>query len=198
MKARLAHHRPPAMRRSPRLTRTLARLGTLGLAAGLGGCSILSPIPLLEFAKGTANVTGVAVQSGSGKATDTVYHLHSTVKTVCIEYNPTAPVADVVPALQLELRKHAIESRVYQASAWNQNCPVWLRYTAYMDWGTQPYNDELRPYVNNISLTLQNERGQVLSTSNYRFDGGGFNSSKWASTRDKLGPVVTALVTGFE
>ena len=40
MKARMAHHRPPAQRRCARLTRTLARLGTLGLAAGLGGCSI--------------------------------------------------------------------------------------------------------------------------------------------------------------
>lgn len=172
-------------------------LAALSLGTALSGCSIISPLPLWELTKATGEVTGVALQSSKGRASDTIYHLHPTVKNVCIEYNPLTQVSDVVPALQAELRNHSVESRVYSSNAWSDRCPLWLRYSAYVDWGTPPFSDQHKPYLNRASLTLQRNNGQVLSTSHYSVDSS-FSTGKWATTRDKLGPVVTALLTGFE
>ncbi|MDD0840076.1 cell division protein FtsI [Curvibacter sp. HBC61] len=175
----------------------LRALATLGLGAALSGCSIVSPLPLWELTKAAGAATGSALQVSKGQASDTIYHLHPAVKAVCIEYNPQTQVPDVVPALQAELRHHSVESRVYSSNAWSDRCPVWLRYSAYIDWATPPFSDQHKPYLNRASLTLQRDNGQVLSTSHYNVDSS-FSAGKWGSTRDKLGPVVTALLTGFE
>ena len=47
------------------------------------------------------------------------------------------------------------------------------------------------------ALTLYLADGRVLSQSEYSV-GDGMFSGKWAPTRKKLAPVVTALITGFE
>ncbi|KAF1045006.1 hypothetical protein [Xylophilus sp.] len=51
--------------------------------------------------------------------------------------------------------------------------------------------------MTSASLTLRSSNGVVLSTSEYQLDSLlGFG--KWSTTREKIGPVVAALVTGFE
>jgi len=110
----------------------------------LSGCSIISPAPLWELAKATGSLASMAVATAPGESSNTVYHAHEPLKELCIEFNPQAQVADIVPALQIALRQHQIESRSHY---------------------------ELDP---------------VLGTS------------KWASTQDKLTPVVSALITGIE
>lgn len=167
-------------------------LGSLPLA----GCSIVSPIPLWEFAKATGGLATMALQSEPGEAVHTVYHAHAPFKAVCIEFNPDSPTADVLPALQTALRKHQIESRIYEGPGSAAACPVWLRYSTQMDWDRRPLSDQYQPYLSAASLTLQSEQGRVLSSSQYALDPV-LGISKWASTQDKLSPVVAALVTGI-
>lgn len=162
----------------------------------LSGCSVISPIPLWELTKAAGSGAALGMQSAAGEAVDTVYYLHAPFKSVCIEFNPGAQVADVLPALQRALKLNAIDSRVYEATGPLAACPVWLRYTTLVEWEKAPMNDRYQSYVSDASLTLQSAQGRVLSSSRYRVDPV-FASSKWASTFDKLAPVVTALITGF-
>lgn len=173
--------------------RHIAALALTGCA--LSGCSIMSPMPLWELAKATGELTTRAVQSEPGEASDTVYHAHAPFTKLCIEYNPQAQTPDVVPALQLALRAHQIDSRVYENASSTPNCSVWLRYSAQMEWDRPPLSERYEAYISRAALTLQNDRGQVLSSSYYTL-GDGYRTSKWASTHDKLAPVVSALVTG--
>lgn len=160
------------------------------------GCSILSPVPTWELLKATGTLSSTAIQSQPGEASNTVYHAHAPFKELCIEFNPQAQMADVVPALQTALLQHHIESRVYENLAVSNKCDVWLKYSALIEWDTQSFSDTYVPYISSAALTLQSSSGLILASSNYVLDTT-IGRSKWASTRDKLGPVVTALITGL-
>ena len=177
---------------SARHSWALAVAGSMALS----GCSILSPIPLWEMTKAAGSGASLGMQSAAGEAVDTVYHLHAPFKSVCIEFNPGTQVSDVLPALQRALKLHAIDSRVYEATGPVAACPVWLRYTTLMEWDKAPMSERYQSYVSEASLTLQSAQGAVLSSSRYMVDPV-FATSKWASTFDKLAPVVSALITGF-
>lgn len=181
-----------------RTQRNMPWLGA-GVCATLlaSGCSIISPAPLWEMAKATGMAAGMTMQTAPGQSSDTVHHPHEPVKDLCIEFNPQTQVGDIVPALQTALRAHQIESRVYDSAIGLQRCKIWLRYSASIDWDRPPMNAHFTPYVSQAALTLQTANGIVLSNSHYRIDDM-FKTSKWASTRDKLAPVVTALITGIE
>lgn len=168
----------------------------LGLALagwGLQGCSILSPAPLWELAKLTGGLAAVAGQTRPGQATDTVSHAHAAFSDLCIELNPRTQVPDVVPALQIALTGHRIESRVYDSPMAGARCQVWLRYSAQLQWGSRWPSDEPRAYMSAAALTLQDASGQVLASSRYEPDAAG-QDSRWASTHDKLHAAVGALV----
>lgn len=166
-------------------------------SCALSGCSILSPMPLWELTKATGQLAFSSLQTEPGEASDTVYHAHARFSSLCIEYNPQTQTADVLPALQLALRAHQIDSRVYESAINTPHCPVWLRYSAQMEWGKSPYSERYQAYISQATLSLQTDRGQVLSSSHYSL-GDGMRTSKWASTQDKLAPVVSALVTGVQ
>jgi hypothetical protein len=166
------------------------------------GCSIFSPVPLWELAKSAGVMASTAIPYAPSEASNTVYHLHPSFQKLCIEYNPDTAVSDVVPALQIELHKHQIESRVYEAgpltaSTLSEECRVWLKYSAYIAWDVPPMGSVYQSYVTTAALTLRDSNGAVLSSSHYEL-GTGFGTSKWASTQRKLAPVVTALLTGFQ
>ncbi|APW44853.1 hypothetical protein RS694_12510 [Rhodoferax saidenbachensis] len=162
----------------------------------LSACSIVSPVPLWELAKATGGMATMSMQSEPGEAVNTVYYPHAPFTTLCIEFNPNTASADVIPALQTALRAHQIESRVYDEQSPVAACAVWLRYSAQMTWDKRPMTDSYQAYVSAASLTLQSAKGQVLSSSHYVVDPD-FGRSKWATTHDKLAPVVAALVTGI-
>ncbi len=164
-------------------------------ALGLCACSIVSPLPLWELAKATGGMATMSLQSEPGEAVNTVYHPHAPLRTLCIEFNPHTASADVIPALQTALRTHRIESRVYDEQTPVPACSVWLRYSAQMAWDKRPLSDSYQAYMSAASLTLHSARGQVLSSSHYLVDPD-LGRSKWASTHDKLAPVVAALLTG--
>ena len=165
------------------------------LGALQSGCSIISPMPVWELAKATGSLATMAIQSEPGQASDTVYHAHQPFPELCIEFNPQTQVADMVPALQTALRSHHIESRVYEGAVAGQACQVWLRYSAQIDWDRPPMTERFQSFVSTATLSLQTAQGRVLSSSHYVLEPG-YGTSKWASTHDKLEPVVAALVTG--
>src|SRR5664279_3916788 len=84
------------------------------VALVLPGCSIISPVPMLELAKATGAVAVSAISTGPSRAKNTVYHEHKSLDTVCVEYNPLTPDPDIAPALQAVLRNHEIDSRIYE------------------------------------------------------------------------------------
>ena len=165
--------------------------------AALQGCSIVSPMPALELVKATGAVAVSAISNGPSHSKNTVYHEHKSLDSVCVEYNPLTPDPDIAPALQAELRNHEIDSRIYEEGGTPANCRFRVTYTADIEWGTPPFGDGYKPYMRDATLTLRDENGTVLSSSAYSLDGT-FQMGKWATSRSKLAPVVTALVTGFD
>lgn len=167
-------------------------------ASATPGCSLLSPLPLWELGKAAGTAATMALPYLPPKANGTVYHEHAPLKAVCIEYNPQAPVANLLPVLQSELRRHRVDSRVYDEGAPPDRCEVWLHYRADVGWDQPPLESDWRPFLQSASLSLRRADGRVLSSSHYEADDSGFGRSKWASTQAKLAPVVAALLTGFE
>jgi hypothetical protein len=176
---------------------TLKMLALAAVAVVLPGCSIVSPAPMFELVKATGAVAVSAISTGPSNAKNTVYHEHHSLDAVCVEYNPLTPDPDIAPALQAELRNHAIDSRIYEAGGTPPTCRFRITYTADIEWGTPPFASGYKSYMRDATLTLRDENGAVLSSSAYSLDGV-FQMGKWATSRSKLAPVVTALVTGFD
>jgi hypothetical protein len=172
-------------------------LALLATALVLPGCSIFSSAPVIELAKATGAVAVSAISGGPSSAKNTVYHEHKALDAVCVEYNPLTPDPDIAPALQAELRNHAIDSRIYEQGGAPGSCHFRVTYTADIEWGTPPFATGYKSYIRDATLTLRDENGAVLSSSAYSLDGV-FQMGKWATSRSKLAPVVTALVTGFD
>ena len=163
----------------------------------LAGCSILSPSPAWELVKATGGLATMAIQSAPGEASNTIIHAYAPFKELCIEYNPQTQVADIVQVLQTALRNNNIESRLYEGPMPADKCGVWLKYSAYIDWEIPPMGDRYRSYVFSAALTLKSDKGLVLATSSYLLDSS-MGLSKWASTGDKLTPVVNALLASTQ
>ena len=172
-------------------------LALTAVALVLPGCSIISPAPVLELVKASGAVAVSAISTGPSSAKNTVYHEHKSIDTVCVEYNPLTPDPDIAPALQAELRNHEIDSRIYEQGGAPTSCHFRVTYTADIEWGTPPFASGYKSYIRDATLTLRDENGTVLSSSAYSLDGV-FQMGKWATSRSKLAPVVTALVTGFD
>lgn len=183
--------------RSPARRLRASALFALALPGLLAGCSIISPAPTLELLKAAGTAAAYAVSSGPSSASNTVFHDAPPVSSVCIEFNRLSQVPDIVPAIQQELRTHRVESRVYEDGTSPLVCPVWLRYQAFIDYDRPPFSDEDKAYLKHASLALVSSEGRVLSSSDYQ-PKGALEMGKWAPTRSKVAPVVTALLTGFE
>ena len=175
---------------------SLKSLALIGAAVVLPGCSVISPAPVIELIKATGAVAVSAISTGPSSAKNTVYHEHKALDVVCVEYNPLTPDPDIAPALQAELRNHEIDSRIYEQGGAPTSCHFRVTYTADIEWGTPPFASGYKSYIRDATLTLRDENGTVLSSSAYSLDGV-FQMGKWATSRSKLAPVVTALVTGF-
>ena len=168
-----------------------------GAAFALAGCSIVSPAPVIELVKATGAVAVSAISQGPSSAKNTVYHEHKAMDAVCVEYNPLTPDPDIAPALQAELRNHEIDSRIYEEGGAPSSCKFRVTYTADIEWDTPPFGTGYKSYIRDATLTLRDGNGTVLSSSAYALDGA-FQMGKWSTSRSKLAPVVTALVTGFD
>lgn len=161
------------------------------------GCAMVSPLPAWELIKASGAAATVAVSYGPSGAKDVVHHGDAPISAVCIEYNPTAQLADLVPSLQAALRDQGVASRVYEAGTNLDECGVWLRYAATIDWDVPPMSSGFRAYLTSASLGLHRSNGQLMASGSYEIDRN-FGLGKWASTRRKVSPVVKALITGFD
>jgi hypothetical protein len=159
----------------------------------LGGCSLFSFSPSLELMKATGQAASFMVAGIPTRASDTVRHDIGQVGCVCIAFNPSVSLEDFLPAIQTSLQRQQVDSRVFESGALTPLCPVWLYYAASIEWGVPPWASSLRPYVAHATLTLKTPDGRVLASSNYE-PGGVMGMGQWASTRDKVDAVVTALV----
>lgn len=177
----------------PRIRPTLP--AALTLATLQTGCAVFSPLPLWEVAK----ATGLAASThlAGAEASQTIYQPHAPVEELCIEFNRDCPVADLIPALQGELRSRQVRSRVFDAGTPPTICTVWLRYRAALQWDVAPLSSEYRPYMTAATLTLHTGEGRVLASSRYEWNSA-YTLGKWAQTRTKLAPAVGALLTEFE
>lgn len=177
----------------------ITRLGRAGglaaLATGLGGCALVSPAPAWELLKAASVAAQAGLAQQNLRATGTVHHGQAMPSALCIEFNPDAPVPDLVPVLQQELRRHDVDSRVYARGAPAPACSHWLRYTAAIAWDRLALGGEPAAYLRQATLTLQQGDGRVLASSGYDLDATAIGN-KWAGTRAKLAPVVEALVYG--
>ncbi len=168
-----------------------------GALLGLGGCSVFSPLPLWELAKAGGAVAQTSLAWGQSQSSQTVRHSHLPYRNVCIEYNRDCQVADLLPALQSELLERRLSSRVYEQGVEVPGCEVWLRYEAYLQWGTPPLRERHEPYLQQATLSLHAPDGRLVVVSRYQLDGL-LEIGKWSSTRRKLAPVVSALLTGHD
>lgn len=179
------------------LHRLRASSTLLLLAASLNGCAIVSPIPTWELIKAGGSATSAALTTRPGRAQHTVHHGDAPVRELCIAFNRLAPVPDLVPALQAELRQQGVASRVYEAGVEPAACAHWLRYSASLDWGVPPLGKDYQPFLSSAALSLHKADGRLMASSSYAVDES-FGLSRWASTRAKVAAVVKALITGFE
>ena len=153
-------------------------------------------MPAWEAVKALGTATSLAIAQGGASASNTVHHGGAAPRSVCIEFNAQTPVGDFVPSLQRELQRHGVDSRVYRAGEGDPACLHWLRYTAVLDYEQPMWSREYRGYLRHVQLVLQQGDGRVLSSSQYQADG--VVAGQWASTQQKLQPVVTALLGGAE
>ncbi|OYT87728.1 MAG: cell division protein FtsI [Burkholderiales bacterium PBB6] len=166
----------------------------LGSLAGLGGCSVFSPVPLWELAKAGGSLASSALSAAQpSTAVNTVRHPHALPRQVCIEFNRDSQSADLVPALQAELFSRGVPSRVYDAGSVVPDCTHWLRYQARIDWGVPPLGNSYRPFLESATLALSDPQGRLLATSSFQLEGL-FSMGRWADSRAKLQPAVQALL----
>lgn len=138
-----------------------------------------------------------AISTGLSSAKNSVHHEHPAIDAVCVEYDPTTPDAETVPAWQQELKAHAIDSRVFDTDVLPASCAYSVTYVADIEWEVPPGEAGYRPYLRDATVTLRNHNGDVLASSAYEPEGA-FQMGKWATRRSKLAPVVAQLVTGFD
>lgn len=175
----------------------LRALSALALPWALTGCALVSPVPLWELTKAGGAAGYAVLTQRPGEARQTVRHRHVPYEQVCIEFNPDCQVADLLPALQAELHRHQLQTRVLLAGGPGERCEVWLHYEAWLEWGLPPLRERYEPYLQQATLSLRTPDGRLVVTSRYRPEGL-LETGRWASTREKLVPVVSALLTGEE
>lgn len=173
---------------------------SIALAVGaavvlLGGCTALPALQVLSLA---STATALSLRyADTSSSSDTVHSGAAAPKEVCIEFNPTIAAADLVPALQNELQRNGVKSRVFAKDAVDLRCQAWLRYAGEVRWDVPPIGNEFRPYLVNLSLAMYSAEGRLLSSSRYRM-GSDLALVKWAPTQSKVSPVVHSLITGFD
>jgi len=168
--------------------RTLICLSVLCLS----GCVVMTPSAELK----ALELVSVAVTNASTLAPSTaensVIHPYERFDGACIELNPVSNVADFVPAMQIELAKHGVSSRVY-ASNLPETCRYSIHYVAQVEWGKHWFSPDYKSYMSGARIELRSY-GKVLAAASYKPSLLGYD--KWASTQDKIAPAVRVIAYG--
>lgn len=172
----------------------MAKLRILGLLTTLmaTGCVVMTPSVPLTILQATSLVVsnaGALIPAAPGDAV--VHPPYGKLKSVCIEINRDVSVADFVPALQAELALNGVDSQVYNLVP--MTCHFAVYYTANVAWDQRIFSSDYMVYMTTSRIELR-ENGRVLAAASYQPSA--LNTSKWASTRDKIAPSVRVLVYG--
>jgi hypothetical protein len=109
------------------------------------------------------------------------------MKLVRIEENPKVLVSDLLPVLGDGFQRHGIKTTTYRDKV-PDRCEYTLWYTATRGW-------DFTPFLRNAELRLRRD-DQVIASATYNHSGG-LALNKWASTQEKLDPVIDELLSGF-
>ena len=109
------------------------------------------------------------------------------VALVCIEENPKVLVSDLLFVLEDGFQRHGIKTIVYKGKP-PDRCEYTLWYTASRGW-------DLKPFLNNAEFRLR-QGDESVASATYKH-AGGLALNKWASTQEKLTPVIDELLSGF-
>lgn len=158
----------------------------------LDACVIMTPSPAVEALElvSAAAVNAAALAPGSAQNVVQLGDAQQ-IRSVCIEYNRRVEVPDFVPAMQAELARYGVESRVMDAGALPATCMTTLQYSALMQWDRRLFSSEYTPYLSTAELTLR-DRGRVVSSASYRERL--MSTDKWQSTQKKIAPLIEALL----
>ena len=169
--------------------RVFATFDEVGLARDLGQVDL----PAMVDVQVTPQDFLMDLGSGDGRTVITAAKRGA--RDYGIEYNPDTQVADILPAIQNELKTHDIESRIYEISGILDQCPIWLKYSAYMEWDTPPFSSTYQPFMSRAMFTLQRSNGEIIGSSGYEL-GAELQMGKWSGTRNKIARAIHALVKG--
>ena len=105
------------------------------------------------------------------------------INTICIERNPKVAVSDFLDAVEHELAKRGIDSRVYLGTK-PKDCQFNMEYTAFRGWDIKPFMDR--------AIIKVRKNNKIIGSATFN-QSNGFGFSKFDSTSKKLGPVFKKL-----
>lgn len=129
---------------------------------------------------------GAAILFAAGCTAVSVQPLAEKPAHMCIKRNPKVIINDFVPVLQAGLRRHGIESTLYDAVP--VTCSHVLEYTARRSW-------DFGPYLSTADLHIRGPQRRQVASAHYHLRGkGGLSLMKWAGVASKMDPVIDELL----
>ena len=112
------------------------------------------------------------------------------ISEVCIEENPAVIVEDFLIVVRDGFDRHGIATKVYPKPV-PKECEHILTYTALKNW-------DLATYLHHAELRLE-RNGRMVGTATYHLTGkGGLSLTKWASTKEKMDPVIDEMLANVK
>lgn len=112
------------------------------------------------------------------------------INRVCIKENPKVLVDDFISVMEDGFMEHGIDSIVFEGGRPN-NCEYMVTYTARRSW-------DMTPYLSFAEIKIRHN-GKSIGSATYKHEGGSMSLAlnKWASTREKMAPVLNKLLADF-
>ncbi|MEO6024074.1 MAG: Sbal_3080 family lipoprotein [Burkholderiales bacterium] len=126
-------------------------------------------------------------------ATTSIQRVRAKLDQVCIERNPQVEVYDLLEVIEANLRRHKIETRVFDVSP--APCPYRLTYDASRRW-------DLKAFLSDAQILLQHDH-EIIGRAEFHwpagvFGAGGPNPEKWRGTAFKIDPIMDQMLADIE
>jgi hypothetical protein len=108
------------------------------------------------------------------------------IRGVCIQENPRVQVSDFISVIREGFNRHGISSEVFSETK-PDKCEYILTYTALRSW-------DFVPYLSHAELKLERQSLQIAYGEYHVIGKGGLSLMKWASTKEKMDPVIDELL----
>jgi hypothetical protein len=108
------------------------------------------------------------------------------IESVCIKVNAAVQDADFLPVLQHGFGRHRIATRMIDEHV-PEDCEFVVSYTARRSW-------DLKSYLSHAELRIDRQGREIGSAVYHLKNKGGFSTSKFDSTREKIDPIIDQLL----